>query len=468
MRNLLFYAGDVRTQGAEPALDVLVTAVDLLDVVDAAGADGAEGGDEQRDAGPDVGRGHRAAPEVTGVVVADDHGAVRVAENDLRAHIDQVVHEEQTAFKHLLVNQHGALRLGGDHEHHADQVGGQAGPGGVGDRHNGAVQIGVDAILLLGRDKDVVAPLLKMDAQPAETLRDDAQMIVGDILDGERAAGHRGHCDEGADFDHIGQDRVLRAVKFLYPFDGQQVGTDAADARPHRNQQLAELLQVGFAGGVVDDGRPLGQYGGHHDVGRTGYRGFVEQHPTPFQARRLQLVGGRLLAVDEFGAQALHPLEVGVEPPAADLVAAGLGGLCPAESGEQGTDEHNRAAQGLVAAQVVLAVEIVLVDGVRRKGVSALLQRTDRDAHFAEHGNQVVDVQNVRNVADDDHLAGEQCGAENLQGLILGALGPYLPGKGMSAFYDKRSHRCISRGLSPKVSDFLRLPYFAWARRLSA
>ena len=50
------------------------------------------------------------------MVVADDRGAVRVAEDDLRPHVDQLVDEEQTAFEHFLVNQHGTLGLRCHHE----------------------------------------------------------------------------------------------------------------------------------------------------------------------------------------------------------------------------------------------------------------------------------------------------------------------------------------------------------------
>ena len=55
-----------------------------------------------------------------------DVGAVWVAKNDLCAHIDEFVDEEQTAFEHLLMYEHGAFSLCRHHEHYADEVGSES------------------------------------------------------------------------------------------------------------------------------------------------------------------------------------------------------------------------------------------------------------------------------------------------------------------------------------------------------
>ena len=113
----------IKTKGIDALVDVLVTAFDLVAVVDDAGAVGGEGGDEQGDAGADVGRGHANATQGMGFVEADDIGTVRVAEDDLRTHVDELVHKEQAALEHLLVDEHGAFGLGGHHQNDTDQVG---------------------------------------------------------------------------------------------------------------------------------------------------------------------------------------------------------------------------------------------------------------------------------------------------------------------------------------------------------
>src|SRR3712207_8010414 len=42
--------------------------------------------------------------------------SVRVAEDDARAHADQLVHEEHARLEHLLVHQHHAVALRGRHD----------------------------------------------------------------------------------------------------------------------------------------------------------------------------------------------------------------------------------------------------------------------------------------------------------------------------------------------------------------
>ena len=41
---------------------------------------------------------------------------MRVAKNYLRTHVDEFVNEEQSAFKHLLVDKYGPFCLSGDHK----------------------------------------------------------------------------------------------------------------------------------------------------------------------------------------------------------------------------------------------------------------------------------------------------------------------------------------------------------------
>src|SRR5699024_1761722 len=92
---------DIGTQRVEAGVDMLITAVNLFHVLYHAASLGTQGGDEQRNAGPNVGRGHHRTAQAAFVVVADDRGAVRVAEDNLRPHVDELVHEEKTALEHL-------------------------------------------------------------------------------------------------------------------------------------------------------------------------------------------------------------------------------------------------------------------------------------------------------------------------------------------------------------------------------
>ena len=429
---------------------MLVAAVDLLDVVDAALPVGAEGCDEERHTGAYVGRGHADAAQLVFAVEADDGGAVGVAEDDLGAHVDEFVDEEEAALEHLLVDEDAALGLGGHDEGDADEVGGEAGPRGVGHGHDASVHEALNLVVLLGGDVEVVAFLPHLDAEAAEHLWDEAEVLHLGVLDGEVALGHGGHADEGAHLDHVGQQAVFAAVQLLHAADGEQVAPHAADAGAHAVEHLAELVDVRFAGGVHDGGGAVGQHGGHHDVGGAGDGGFVEEHVAAFEALGVDEVGAAF--VFDGGAEALHADEVGVEAPAAYLVAAGLGHHGVAEAREEGTDEHDASAQGAGLLTVFGAVQHLEVDlvGLEFEGATAFGGGGDVlphvDAQQFEQVDEAVDVAYVGDVADAYLLRGEEHGTEHLQGFVLGALGHYLAFQAPSSDDFKASHLvyCVS------------------------
>ena len=71
--------------------------------------------------------------------MANDYSAVRIAEDDLRTHVDEFIDEEQAAFEHLLMEKHAASGLGGYHDEYREKVGCQSGPGGICQGHDGTV-----------------------------------------------------------------------------------------------------------------------------------------------------------------------------------------------------------------------------------------------------------------------------------------------------------------------------------------
>ena len=80
-----------------------------------------------------------------------------------------------------------------------------------------------EPIMVLLRDVDIVPALLEADAEAGKLSGNDAQVLVRYVLDRQLRLGHGGHADERADFDHIGQHRVLRTAQRLYAMDRQQV-----------------------------------------------------------------------------------------------------------------------------------------------------------------------------------------------------------------------------------------------------
>src|SRR5919201_7145443 len=96
---LAFYALDLRPECAQALVDALVAFVDVVHGADRRGAFRAEAREQYRHAGSNV----RAFDALPAELRGPGHdGPVGVAEDDPRAHADQIVGEEQPVLEHLL------------------------------------------------------------------------------------------------------------------------------------------------------------------------------------------------------------------------------------------------------------------------------------------------------------------------------------------------------------------------------
>ena len=114
-------------------------------------------------------------------------------------------------------------------------------------------------------------------------------MLHTGIFNRDIALRHGGETDKGTDFDHIGQHPVFGATEISHTFNGQQVAADPADLRPHAVEHPAELLDIGFAGGIINSSGADGHGSGHHDIGGAGNRWFIQQQICAFQVRGFQV-----------------------------------------------------------------------------------------------------------------------------------------------------------------------------------
>ena len=221
-------------------------------------------------------------------------------------------------------------------------------------------------------DNEVVALYLDPHTETTEGVRDDAKVFDTDILDTDSIAAHRCHTDEGAYLDHIGQNMVFGTMQLLYTFDGEKVGSDTADLCPHTVQQMTELLDIGFAGSVINGGGAFGQNGSHDDIGCTCHRGFVEKHIGAFQ-----LFGGDLKDITfgnaaESGAEFLEAKEMGVEASTPYLVATGFGDDSLASSCQQWTNHQHTTTEFCAFLYELVALQVVEVQGVSLKGIGVI------------------------------------------------------------------------------------------------
>ena len=70
-------------------------------------------------------------------------------------------------------------------EHDTQQVRSESRPGGVGYRHDGAVDKRFYLVCFLCGNVNIIASLFELDAQTAEALGDDSQILVRNILNGD-------------------------------------------------------------------------------------------------------------------------------------------------------------------------------------------------------------------------------------------------------------------------------------------
>jgi len=88
---------------------------------------------------------------------------VRVAQDDLRPHVYKFINKEQPAFEHFLMDNDLPFGLGGHHQDDTEQVGGESGPGRIGNREDRTIYIVLNLItVFMLRDKYIVTTSFKL------------------------------------------------------------------------------------------------------------------------------------------------------------------------------------------------------------------------------------------------------------------------------------------------------------------
>ena len=208
---------------------------------------------------------------------------------------------------------------------------------------------------------------------------------------------------------------MLCASEFGHTLDGQQIRADATNLGTHAVEHVTQLLDIGFAGSVIDSGHALCHHGSHNNIGSTRHRGLIQQHISTFQtvARRQQTIGiGRNLIdiarlnLTEFGSQFLESEEVGVQASATNLVATGFGDNCLAHTCQQRTNHHDGATQLCTFVHKLVALQEVQVQLISLEGVSAGRSVCHLYANLLQELDEIIDVTDIGDIADGDGFAG--------------------------------------------------------------
>ena len=108
---------------------------------------------------------------------AGHDNTMRVAQDNLRAHGDQLIGEIHPARIHPVMEQDTATRLCSHRDGNADQVGGKGRPDIGFDFRDGIAQVGLDLQALLRRHNDVLAIHFPIHPQPVENDADHIQVL---------------------------------------------------------------------------------------------------------------------------------------------------------------------------------------------------------------------------------------------------------------------------------------------------
>ena len=189
-----------------------------------------------------------------------------------------------------------------------------------------------------------------------------------------------------------------------------------------------------LAGSVPDARLPRGQHGSHDRVLRPHDGRLVEVEPLAAEPVGPHLVGTVELDID---AELLECVNVRVEPPATDDVAARWRNRHSSETREQRAGEQERRAD--------LASEVGVEIGSRHPtGVDPDVVRTDPldvGTELREKLDHRLDVSDPWNVREPHLAGGEHAGGQNRECAVLVARGPHRPAQRPTALDDEGLHR---------------------------
>ena len=295
---------------------------------------------------------------------------------------------------------------------------------------------GLDEEFLPAADDGGVALVLDDDAEFLEGARDEVEVVRQGMADLDLAASDGAEGEEGDDLVVVGVDGERAALEALDALNGELARAEAGNLRAHADEDGAQVLHVGLAGGVDDDGRALSEGGGHDEVFRRGHRHVVG--PVPRAAKAVLERERERVVVGNFRAEFFQDLEVRIEFADAERAAFGVrrdGDLL------HPIEQWRKQQDGRTHARRQLAIEVRGIEGrvVEQHGARGLVPGDARTL-LGEKRDELVDVRDRRDVEQADGRVGQERGAEDGQGGILVARRRDGAGEGLAASDDEIGH----------------------------
>src|SRR5205085_1866830 len=108
------------------------------------------------------------------------------------------------------------------------------------DLRNLAAEVVADRKLVVNRDVDAVPLELRADAEATQGGQDRLEILAGDVVDRDLAAGDRREPDEARHLDVLGRDAMLAAAELGDALDPEDVRPNPLDVRAERDEEAAE------------------------------------------------------------------------------------------------------------------------------------------------------------------------------------------------------------------------------------
>ena len=233
-------------------------------------------------------------------------------------------------------------------------------------------------------------------------------------------AGGGDRAQKGAGLDAVGHHLVRGAVQALDALDANAARAMALDARAHADQQLGQVGDFGFLGGVFQHRLAFGQRSGHEEVLGSGDGHHVGGDARAAQAAAAGRQARHHVAVLDLDLRAhgLQALDVLVHRPRADGAATRQRHPRAAKARQQRAQHQHRRAHGLDQLVRRLGVEVIGSDEAHAAALAVGLRGHTHVVEQVAHGAHVVQTRHV----DQMHRrAAEQRGAHLGQRGVLGA-----------------------------------------------
>src|SRR5574341_613522 len=268
---------------------------------------------------------------------------------------------------------------------------------------------------------DIDAHLPQFEDERGEVLKACAFDLDFAVSDG---AGDR----EGARFQAIGDDLVVGAVKATSALHCDGVAARTRDPGAHALQHSRGALHFRLGGGVDDPGRALRRNSSEYEVLRAEDAGVVAKHRGALQAVRAGQVF--LSVARNVRAESGKAGQVHVYGALADDVAARgrAGGLAQAAQERA----HDEEASAQVAHDVGWGSAAGQPGGIDAQDVWRL--PVDCGSEAAEDAGHLLDIADVRHVADGAVFSDEERSGHGAHGGVLGAVDADVAVEGMPAF----------------------------------